>query len=97
MHTAAPTPRHTRSQQDLWTLGVLPVPALGALAGLFGIYWDVAWHIDVGRDTFFTPPHNLLFASIAVVLATSFYGLLRDRRDPPFICVGAPCDFTPAC
>ena len=84
MDPAAPTPRQTRSQQDLWTLGVLPVLALGALAGLLGIYWDVAWHIDVGRNTFFTPPHNFLFASIAVVLATSFYGLLRDRRDTPF-------------
>lgn len=58
--------------------------ALAALAGLLGIYWDVAWHIDVGRNMFFTPPHNFLYSSIAVVLVMSLYGLLRDRRDTPF-------------
>jgi hypothetical protein len=60
------------------------VLARAALAGLLGIYWDVAWHIDVGRNMFFTPPHNFLYSSIAVVLVMSLYGLLRDRRDTPF-------------
>ena len=32
MDPAAPTPRQTRSQQDLWTLGVLPVLALFVVA-----------------------------------------------------------------
>jgi len=67
--------------RDLWSLGVLPVLAAGALAGLLGIYWDIAWHIDIGRDTFFTPPHNFLYASMATVLVMSLYGLWRDRRE----------------
>ncbi len=73
-----------KDRPDLWALGVLPVLSLGALAGLLGIYWDIAWHIDIGRDSFFTLPHNFLYSSIAVVLLTSFYGLLRDRRNTPF-------------
>jgi hypothetical protein len=94
---AATTARQTHSQRDLWTLGVLPVLALGALAGLLGIYWDIAWHIDIGCDTFFTLLHNFLYSSITVVLVMSHYGLLRDRRDTPSICAGATCGFTPAC
>lgn len=66
---------------DLWRSGLLPVLGLGALAGLLGIYWDIAWHIDKGRDTFFTPPHNFIYLSIAIVLVMSVYGLVRDRRD----------------
>ncbi len=66
---------------DLWRTGLLPVLALGALAGILGIYWDIAWHIDKGRDTFFTPPHNFIYLSILVVLLMSVYGLVRDRRD----------------
>ena len=84
MDLAATTARQSRSQRDLWALGVLPVLALGALAGLLGIYWDIAWHIDIGRDTFFTLPHNFPYSSITVVLVMSLYGLLRDRRDTPF-------------
>ena len=68
---------------DLWRSGLLPLLALGALAGLLGIYWDIAWHIDKGRDTFFTPPHNFIYLSIFIVLVMSLYGLVRDRRDSP--------------
>lgn len=66
--------------RDLWQLGVLPVLALGALSGLLGVYWDIAWHIDKGRDSFFTPPHNFIYSAILATLFASLYGLLRDRR-----------------
>jgi hypothetical protein len=61
----------------------------GALTGLMflliaaiGLYWDVSWHVDFGRDigTLFTPPHvtilfglgGLIFASvISISFATA--------------------------
>lgn len=78
--------RQTQSkpERDLWSLGVLPVLALGSLAGLTGVYWDIAWHIDKGRDSFFSPPHNLIYAFMLIVLIVSLYGLVRDRRATPF-------------
>jgi hypothetical protein len=59
----------------------------GGLTGLFaaglaafGVYWDVAWHIDFGRDKeLFTPAHTLILlglnglifaAGIAILFAT---------------------------
>ena len=79
---ATPKLNTTRTQaRDLWSLGVLPVMVFGALAGSFGVNWDISWHIDIGRDTFFTMPHNFIYASMLVVLLTSLYGLVRDQRD----------------
>src|SRR5262249_25971504 len=59
----------------------------GALSGLWslataavGLYWDIGWHIHLGRDkALFTPPHTMIViglvgiiysAGIAVVFAT---------------------------
>src|ERR687883_11402 len=32
----------------------------------FGLAWDIRWHALVGRDTFFTPPHLLLYTGVAL-------------------------------
>lgn len=66
--------------RDLWRLGALPVMALGALSGLVGVYWDIAWHIDRGRDSFFSPPHNFIYTAMLITLGVGAYALVRDRR-----------------
>jgi hypothetical protein len=71
-------------ERDLWSLGVLPILAVGSLAGWLGVYWDIAWHIDKGRDSFFSPPHNFIYAFMLIVLVMSLVGLVRDKRDTPF-------------
>ena len=58
--------------------------AAGAVAGFLGIYWDISWHIDKGRDTFFTPPHDFIYTNMAIVLLACLYGMWRDRRQTPF-------------
>ncbi|UCH25418.1 MAG: hypothetical protein JSV66_16030 [Trueperaceae bacterium] len=73
----------SRREADLWNLGVLPILVLGSLSGLLGVYWDISWHIDKGRDTFFTPPHNFIYLAILIVLVMSLYALVRDRRESP--------------
>lgn len=73
-----------RRVEDLWSIGVLPILAAGALAGFLGLYWDISWHIDKGRDTFFTPPHNFVYGALLTVLIAAAYGLWRDRRDTPY-------------
>jgi hypothetical protein len=74
----------THAQTDLWSLGVIPTLALGSPLGLLGLYWDIAWHIDLGRDSFFSAPHLLLYASMLTVLVMGLYGLVRDRRTSPY-------------
>ncbi len=73
-----------RVQKNLWQLGVLPIMMLGALSSLIGVYWDIAWHIDIGRDSFFTMPHNFIYAGMLIVLLTTAWGLLADSRATSF-------------
>jgi hypothetical protein len=35
----------------VWS-GVLAVSSIA-----FGLYWDISWHMTIGRDTFWTPAH----------------------------------------
>jgi hypothetical protein len=45
-----------------------------------GLYWDISWHLTIGRDTFWTPAHLLIqfgavlggFAAATLIFGTSF-------------------------
>ena len=75
-----PAAKPDTKTRDLWNLGVLPAMALGSLSSLLGVNWDISWHIDKGRDTFFTMPHNFIYGAMLIVLMVSLYGLIRDQR-----------------
>ncbi len=40
--------------------------------------WDTWWHVAVGRDTFWEPPHLLLYAAMLAALAAAAYGWHRS-------------------
>ena len=54
---------------------------------MVGVYWDISWHMSIGRDTFWTPAHLLiqaggLIAGISsgyVALKTTFRGTPGER------------------
>jgi hypothetical protein len=56
-----------------------------ALAGLAiegaGATWDIAWHGDIGRDRFLTPPHVAIVCGIAIVLLSAAAGCARGIED----------------
>jgi len=62
-----------------WFIATIVASAAGIVLGLL---WDISWHMTVGRDTIWTPPHVLEYlAAIAagvscgyVVLRTTFGG-----------------------
>jgi hypothetical protein len=57
-----------------------PVIAGLVLAGflrLAGVYWDIAWHIDLTRDTFFSPPHLLIYSGVLLTLTIVVYPVVR--------------------
>ncbi|GAA3500880.1 hypothetical protein GCM10019016_079870 [Streptomyces prasinosporus] len=54
--------------------------AAGGLLALFSMYWDDSLHTDVGRDTFWSAPHVLLYGSLTVTLgATAWWAVGRIR------------------
>lgn len=54
------------------------------MIGCFGVLWDIQWHVDVGRDSFLTPPHLTLYTASAVSGLISLWMVLwstwRFRR-----------------
>src|SRR5881275_1123024 len=65
-----------------WAMAGILTGLLFLLVAATGLYWDVSWHVDFGRDigTLFTPPHvtilfglgGLIFASaISIAFATA--------------------------
>jgi hypothetical protein len=60
---------------------------LAAACVMIGVYWDISWHMSIGRDTFWTPAHLLIQAggliaglsSGYVALKTTFAGTGADR------------------
>lgn len=62
-------------------MGKLLAAATSGLLALFSMYWDDSLHTDVGRDTFWSPPHVLLYGSLTVTLAAvAWWGWPRVRR-----------------
>jgi hypothetical protein len=81
----------------------LPWRAIGALTalalvGAFGNAWDLFWHIAIGRDSFWIPPHTMMYAAIglsglialAIVLADT---LARTRGLSTLLGFRAPLGF----
>jgi hypothetical protein len=58
-----------------------------AASVMVGVYWDISWHMSIGRDTFWTPAHLLIQAggliaglgSGFVALKTTFRGTQAER------------------
>ena len=61
--------------QAFGTLGVLAV-----FVALAGVYWDVSWHVVIGRETFWVPPHRLIYSGTAVFFVSTVCALLLTRR-----------------
>src|SRR3954454_12180215 len=53
------------------------VVAFAALCVMVGVYWDISWHMSIGRDTFWTPAHLLIQAGGMIAGFTSGYVALR--------------------
>jgi hypothetical protein len=55
---------------------------------LVGVLWDISWHMSIGRDTLFSPPHLAIYlggilagiSSIAKTIHTSFFALPNEQQ-----------------
>jgi hypothetical protein len=67
----------------LWALIV------AKLIGGWGVQWDIEWHVRVGRDTFWIPPHVMTYAGVTLTVLLCWGMLawytLRGDRSPDVI------------
>jgi hypothetical protein len=62
----------------LW--GLLGAKAVGG----WGVQWDIRWHLLIGRDSFWIPPHVMTYAGVTAgaMLAFGVLALETWRADP---------------
>jgi len=62
----------------VWS-GVVSVSSIS-----FGLYWDISWHMTIGRDTFWTPAHLLVQFGGILAAITCCYLIFSTTlsRDP---------------
>jgi hypothetical protein len=54
-----------------------PTVVIAAVCVMIGVYWDISWHMTIGRDSFWTPAHLVLQAGGIVAGLSSGYVALR--------------------
>ena len=57
--------------------------AVSLLVAVFGFYWDVAWHIDKGRDNgpFGTPAHYFIIVGLLGIALAGLTAVVLDKDD----------------
>ena len=55
-----------------WSSGAIAMGLWALVVAVIGFLWDVAWHMDLGRDQFlFTPSHMMILIGLASIAAAS--------------------------
>ena len=44
----------------------------------WGVQWDIQWHVQIGRDSFWIPPHLMTYAGVTIAVLISFGVLALD-------------------
>src|ERR1700732_4456550 len=50
--------------------------AAAVTSNAFGGYWDISWHISIGRDTFWTPAHMMVYFAGVLAGISCGYAIL---------------------
>lgn len=74
--------RHSLIGMKGWVLAhAAKIIAISLVVAAMASAWDIWWHMMVGRDTFFEPPHLLLYGGIlaAIIASAGAWFVARDR------------------
>src|SRR5262245_40059162 len=47
-----------------------------------GLMWDISWHISIGRDTFWSPPHMVVYLGASLAGLAAAWVILRTTFAP---------------
>ncbi len=77
---AFPAPDASPAAHEQFRFRVLVAIALLKLGNLFGGIWDIQWHVAIGRDSLWIPPHLLVLAAFASGLGLVITALVHETR-----------------
>jgi hypothetical protein len=55
---------------------------VAAVCVMVGVYWDISWHMTIGRDTFWTPAHLMIQSGGLIAGLTSGFVVLKSTLLP---------------
>jgi hypothetical protein len=58
------------------------VVVFAAVCIMVGVYWDISWHMSIGRDSFWTPAHLLIQAGGLIAGLTSGFVAIKSTFWP---------------
>lgn len=66
-------------------LGITPTRGFligigGNTVQMLGTYWDLWWHLNLGRESFWIPPHEVVLVGMAILVFGVGFGFLADRQ-----------------
>jgi hypothetical protein len=74
------------SGQPGWASFPCGLAIISLITALFGLYWDVSLHVDVGRDqgAFGTPAHYFILAGLFGIVMAGFFAIcLPTKKEGP--------------
>lgn len=71
---------HTISQRKISEKLFARTIACSIIVAITSLMWDAWWHIAVGRDTFWEPPHIFLYTAVTTAIVIGIYSYLRTRE-----------------
>jgi hypothetical protein len=66
----------TGARAGLWTL------LAAHLVTVWGTQWHIRWHLLIGRDSFWIPPHLMTYSGVTAIVLVSF-GVLAWTAQAP--------------
>jgi hypothetical protein len=71
-------------QRSSWYMNAL---LLSTISIVTGVIWDISWHMSIGRDAFFSPPHMAIYlggvaagsTSIWKIITTTYFGTEEEK------------------
>ncbi|MGQ0521024.1 MAG: hypothetical protein ACT4PX_07730 [Actinomycetota bacterium] len=65
-----------------WAMAGVLTGLLALAVAVIGLYWDVAWHIDFGRDKdLFTPSHTMILLGLSGMMFASLIAVIFATLD----------------
>jgi hypothetical protein len=78
-----PSPRGAHGDKAPRERGWLAyVVVFAAVCVMVGVYWDISWHMSIGRDSFWTPAHLLIQAGGLLAGLTSGFVAIKSTFWP---------------
>jgi hypothetical protein len=85
MNTTLSSPAHSTLEQSMnqagsWRLGIptyIYAVVFSSFCVVMGLLWDIMWHMSIGRDGLFAPPHVVIYVGAVVAGLFSAYQILN--------------------